>query len=97
MIVVVAFEERAGEEALSRAKILEELYANKFFAYLTTIHPEGMEGEAKVKGANASWAAEEARLFLDEKGIEYENVIVSTFDSDTCVHPQYFACLAINL
>lgn len=94
MILVVAFEERAGEEALSRAKILEELYADKFFAYLTTVHPDGMEGEAKVKGANASWAAEEARLFFDEKRIKYENVIVSTFDSDTCVHPQYFACLA---
>lgn len=94
MIIVVAFEERAGEEALSRAKILEELYADKFFAYLTTIHPDGIEREAKVKGANASWAAEEARLFLDEKGIGYENVVVSTFDSDTCVHPRYFACLA---
>lgn len=94
MIIVVAFEERAGEEALSRAKMLEELYVDKFFGYLTTLHPDGIEGEAKVKGANASWAAEEARIFLDEKGIGYENVIVSTFDSDTCVHEQYFACLA---
>jgi len=94
MILVMAFEERAGEEAVLRAKALEELYSDKFFAYLTTIHPDGIEEEAKVKGANASWAAEEARIFLDEKGIEYENVVVSTFDSDTCVHAQYFACLA---
>lgn len=96
MIVVMAFEERVGEEALARAHLLEELYADKFFAYLTTVHPDGIEGEAKVKGANASWAGEEARIFLDEKGIKYENVIVSTFDSDTCVHPEYFACLSYH-
>jgi len=93
MIVVLAFEERAGEEALKRAKALEEKYQDKFFAYLTTLHPDGIIGEAKVKGANASWAAKEAKIFLDEKNIKYENVIVSTFDCDTCVHPKYFSCL----
>lgn len=94
MILVMAFEERAGEEAKERARILEEKYGDKFFGYITTFHPDGIAGEAKVKGANASWAGEEARMFLDEKGIGYEKVVVSTFDSDTCVHPKYFSCLA---
>lgn len=96
MVLVMAFEERAGEEAKERAKILEEKYADKFFGYITTFHPDGIAGEAKVKGANTSWAGEEARLFLDEKGIAYENVIVSTFDSDTCVHKKYFSCLSFR-
>ncbi len=94
MILVAAFEERAGSEALEKARILEEKYKDKFFAYLTTFHPDGIAGEAKVKGANASWAAEEARIFLDEKNIKYENAVVSTFDCDTCVHPKYFSALA---
>ncbi|MCK4525425.1 MAG: glycosyltransferase, partial [Candidatus Andersenbacteria bacterium] len=94
IIIVAAFEERAGEEALERARMLEEKYKDKFFNYITTLHPDGISGEAKVKGANASWAAEEARIFLDEKNIKYENVIVSTFDSDTCVHQKYFSCIA---
>ena len=93
MILVLAFEERAGEEALEKAKVLEEKYQDKFFAYLTTVHPNGIIGEAKVKGANTSWAAKEAKIFLDEKNIKYKNVIVSTFDCDTCVHPKYFSCL----
>ncbi len=93
MILVMAFEERAGQPALERAKQLEERYADKFFGYLTTFHPDGLEGEAKVKGANASWAGGEAKEFLEEKGIDLEKVIVSTFDSDTCVHPKYFSCL----
>ncbi|MBW6440450.1 glycosyltransferase family 2 protein [Patescibacteria group bacterium] len=93
MIVILAFEERAGSEAIKRAQILEEKYSGKFFSYLTTFHPDGISGEAKVKGANTSWAAEEARLFLIEKNIKNENVIVSTFDCDTCVHFKYFSCL----
>ncbi len=93
IILVVAFEERAGEEIWEKAKALEEKYFDKFYAYITTVHPGNIAGEAKVKGANTSWAAEEARIFLDEKNIKYENVIVSVFDCDTCVHPRYFACL----
>ncbi|MCK4525631.1 MAG: hypothetical protein KAU07_04290, partial [Candidatus Andersenbacteria bacterium] len=67
IILAIAFEERAGEEASERARMLEEKYKDKFFGYITTLHPDGIAGEAKVKGANASWAAEEARIFLDEK------------------------------
>jgi hypothetical protein len=93
MILAVAFEERAGKDAAERAKVLEEKYGDKFFGYITTFHPDGIEGEAKVKGANTSWAGEEARIFLEEKSIAPENVVVSTFDSDTCVHPKYFSCL----
>lgn len=93
MILAMAFEERAKASAVERAKILEEKYGDKFFGYLTTFHPDGIMGEAKVKGANTSWAGEEARVFLEEKGIPLENVIVSTFDSDTCVHQKYFSCL----
>jgi cellulose synthase/poly-beta-1,6-N-acetylglucosamine synthase-like glycosyltransferase len=93
MILVMAFEERAGEPAKERAKLLEEKYADKFYGYVTTFHPDGIAGEAKVKGANTSWAGEEARVFLEEKGIDLSCVIVSTFDSDTCVHPKYFSCL----
>lgn len=96
LILVMAFEERAGESALERAKILEEKYSGKFFGYITTLHPDGIAGEAKVKGANASWAGEEARGFLDEKGIRYEDAIVSIFDSDTCVHEKYFSCLTFR-
>ncbi len=92
-ILVLAFEERAGDEALEKAEILEEQFGDKFFAYLTTVHPDGLAGEAKVKGANLTWASKEVKIFLDEKNIKYENVLVSAFDCDTCVHSKYFSCL----
>ena len=90
----MAFEERAGDGALEKARILEEQFSSQFFAYLTTVHPDGLAGEARVKGANLNWAAKEAKLFLDEKNIKCENVLVSAFDCDSCVHPKYFSCLA---
>ncbi|MCX5703718.1 MAG: hypothetical protein NT066_04420, partial [Candidatus Omnitrophica bacterium] len=53
-------------------------------------------GEARTKGANATWAAKKATEFLKTKCIVYEDVIVSCFDADTCVGKEYFGCLAYH-
>ncbi|HWO07494.1 MAG TPA: glycosyltransferase family 2 protein [Candidatus Paceibacterota bacterium] len=69
-------------------------YADRFFAAIVTEHPDGLEGEIPGKGSNLSYAAEEARTrILDAHQVPYEHVVVSAFDSDTVVYPQYFACL----
>lgn len=96
MIFVLAAEERGGKRTIENAQILFEKYGKTFYKFLLVIHPDGLEGEAKVKGANISYAAEEAKKFLDEKLIPYEDVIVSAFDSDTIVAPNYFAHLTYD-
>jgi cellulose synthase/poly-beta-1,6-N-acetylglucosamine synthase-like glycosyltransferase len=94
LIVVLTFEERAGEKLNNeRLEILKSKFGDSFFIFITTIHPDGMEGEAKVKGANITWAAKKAKEFVDGRKIKYENVIVSAFDCDSRPHPQYFAAL----
>ncbi|MFH1198767.1 MAG: glycosyltransferase family 2 protein [Candidatus Omnitrophota bacterium] len=95
MIVVVAFEER-NPFSKDNAKILEAEFGKSFFAYLSTFHPENIAGEARTKGANATWAARQAQSFLKEKEIPYEDVLVSCFDSDTCVDSEYFGCLTYH-
>ena len=95
--VVLAAEERAGEAALAIAHKIEQEFGDRFLACITTCHQAGIPGEIPGKGANASFAAEEARKrILDAKQIPYENVIVSAFDVDTVVYPQYFGCLTWN-
>ncbi|MCX6806696.1 MAG: glycosyltransferase family 2 protein [Candidatus Berkelbacteria bacterium] len=94
MIVVLAMEEREGEKAREKARILKKEFEHKFFKFLVTEHPAEIPGEMKAKGANSAWAAKKLQKLLDEQRIAYENVIVSTFDSDTRADPQYFACLA---
>ena len=94
-IVVIAFEER-NLRAHDNALILEKEFSGKFGAYLSTFHPDGLPGEARTKGANATWAAKAARKFIDAQGIVYEQVIISCFDADTCVDAQYFGCLSYH-
>lgn len=92
MIVVMAFEER-NKDAKKNAQMLEEEFKNTFFAHLSTFHPDGLPGESRTKGANATWAAKRAKEFFSAKGILFEDVIISCFDADTCVGKEYFGCL----
>lgn len=95
MIVVLAFEDRI-KDAKEKANILESRYKDSFFVFLSTFHPDGISGEARTKGANATWAAKKLKGFIDARGIKYEDVIVSCFDADTCVEKEYFGCLAYH-
>lgn len=94
MIVVLAREERAGDEARERAERMKEKWASKFGGFLVSAHPADIEGEVAGKGSNATWAAEQARIhLLDPHGIRYNHTLVSIFDIDTVVYPDYFNCL----
>lgn len=95
MIVISAFEERNSEAKIS-AQTLKAEFKNVFFGYLSTFHPDGVYGESRTKGANATWAAKSVREFLSLKGILESDVVVSCFDSDTCVDKEYFGCLTYN-
>lgn len=92
--VVLAGEARGGAEQRAFARQLADELRPHFRAFLVTEHPVGIPGELPGKGANISYAAEEARThILDAEHIPYENVLVSAFDVDTVIYPQYFSCL----
>lgn len=94
LAVVLATEARAGAGAQSIAERLTEEFSGIFFAFLTTVHPEGLPREIPGKGSNIAYAAKEAtRLIADQERLSYERVLVSAFDADTVVYPDYFACL----
>ncbi len=96
IIFVLALEERAGEEFKQNAERLEQEFRGKFNLYLTIVHPDGIPGEAKGKGANIAYAGKAVLKNIDEMGIPYEDIIVSAFDSDTMVHPNYFSHLSYD-
>lgn len=93
ILMVFAIEDRASAEVKKAAEDLKKKYRDVFFDFLIAVHPQGLEGEACVKGANATYAAKISQKFLEEKKIPVENVIVSCFDADTVVSANYFACL----
>ncbi len=91
MIVVLATEERAGEEAQTRAKKIEREFGNKFKHFVITIHPENLAGEIKGKGSNQAWSAKEVkRQIIDKYHYNYDKIMVSIFDIDTIVSCGYF-------
>jgi hypothetical protein len=97
MIVVMASEERAGEDAKKVTEEIYKNYGNKFGHLLITIHPKDLPGEMPGKGSNIAYAAEQVKIqILDRDNLPYENVIVSAFDIDTVVLPDYFNCLTWN-
>ncbi|MBD3248155.1 hypothetical protein GF382_02595 [Candidatus Falkowbacteria bacterium] len=94
MIVVLASEGRAGNKAQETAKRIEQEFAGYFDRFLITVHPDGIEGEIKGKGANQAWAAKEVKeKIIEKEGYNEDDLLVSVFDSDTVVYSGYFACL----
>jgi hypothetical protein len=94
MVVVLAVEQRAGKKFEEQAKIIEQKYSDKFYKFLVSFHPENIEGEIGGKGSNTAWAGKEVKeKIIDKLEIPLENILVSAFDIDTKIFPQYFACL----
>jgi cellulose synthase/poly-beta-1,6-N-acetylglucosamine synthase-like glycosyltransferase len=93
MMVVLAVEERAAQEAGDVAERIKKDFHGRFGALEVTVHPRGIPGELPGKGANEAWAAKEARRILIDGKIEPENVLVSSFDIDTQIFPEYFGRL----
>lgn len=94
VIIVLAAEQRAGEDAWSLAKKMKEKFASECAHFVVTQHPADIEGEMAGKGSNIAYAAEQARVeVLDANTINYDNVLVSAFDIDTVAWEQYFLCL----
>ncbi len=92
MIVVLAIEGRAGQSARERAKQIKTEFGHRFRELFVTIHPDGIVGELKGKGANQAWAAKKVKEeIIDKQGIDYNKILVSVFDIDTVVRPGYFS------
>lgn len=97
-LVVLAIEERAGDEAAVTAQKIKEEFESRFFRFLVTIHPAGLPGEIPGKGSNESWAAEVAKKQIIDPLIgsfikTYDDILVSVFDIDTQIFPDYFGRL----
>lgn len=94
MIIALACEKRAGADAYQIALRMKEKWNTVFGNFIVTVHPDDIVGEIAGKGSNATWAAEQVRReVLDPHGIRYNHTLVSIFDIDTVVYPDYFNCL----
>jgi hypothetical protein len=91
MVILLASEERAGAPAQEVAQQIKAKYEKHFHKFFITTHPDGLPDEIRGKSANASYAVQQLLPELAQWGIGQDEVLLSNFDSDTIVHPQYFA------
>src|SRR3989344_4897970 len=69
IFLVLATEERDYDLAMVNSRILRERYADKFLRFETVMHPDGVPGEAKTKGANMNFAGRQAIATLEALNI----------------------------
>lgn len=94
-IVVLATEGRAGDKAREVAEKIQAKYGDKFFRFLVTTHPGDIPGELAGKGSNQAWAGHQVkREIIDPLHLDYSKIILSVFDVDTQIFPEYFGRLA---
>lgn len=93
IILVLATEERDGKRVRPIAQALQDKFKTKFKDFLITEHPQDIPGEVIGKGANITWAAKQAKKYIDQEKIPYSNIICTTLDADNRVHKKYFSAI----
>lgn len=90
LIIVLAYEARGGEDTRRNAERLKERFSSVFHTFEIVEHPADLPDEVVGKGGNITYAGRFLQKWLTRKNIEFQNVIVTTLDSDNRPHPTYF-------
>jgi len=94
MMVVLCWEERGGDMTKQTALEIERTYGNKFYKFLSVMHPTSLPDEMAGKGSNTAYAAKTVKeQLVDRLEIPYSHILVSNLDIDTVVFPEYFSIL----
>lgn len=93
VILVLAYEARAGQPSEELAKTLIKKYGSKFYYAVAIKHPHNILGEIVGKGGNITFAGRQFQKYLETQGIDPLKVMVTTLDSDNRPDPKYFAAL----
>ncbi len=94
IILVIAYEGRAGQPAETRVKELLKLYKGNFHHAMAVKHPAGLPGEVIGKGGNVTYAGRELQKYLEKKSIDPRKLLVTTLDADNRPDKRYFAALS---
>jgi cellulose synthase/poly-beta-1,6-N-acetylglucosamine synthase-like glycosyltransferase len=94
VILVLAYEGRAGQSTEDQANELIAAYRDNFLDAMAIRHPADIPGEVVGKGGNVTYAARELQKHLSKKKIAAERVIITTLDADNRPDKQYLPALS---
>ncbi len=92
--LVIAYEQRGGDEVAKNAQFLVDKYRDQFDRAVAIMHPSGLPGEVIGKGGNITFAGRQVATIAFEQKIDPEKIIVTTLDSDNRPGKNYFANLS---
>ncbi|MDR1970219.1 MAG: glycosyltransferase family 2 protein [Candidatus Nomurabacteria bacterium] len=93
LFVVIAYEQRGGEDAKRTVASIKKAFKGKFADLLIVEHPDGLPDEIIGKGANITFAGKRFAEYIKKKGINSDDVIITTLDCDNRPSPKYFSYL----
>jgi len=91
LILVFAYEGRAGEATQTRVNELLREYGSKFHHAMGVQHPAGIPNEQIGKGGNITYAARALQKYLETEQIDPAKVVVTTLDADNRPNKHYFS------
>lgn len=94
LIVILAYEERGGQEIEATVRKLESRFKHVFGIFELVKHPKNLPDEVRGKGGNITFAGRALAKLCDKHHISYNTVIVTTLDSDNRPHKTYFDYVA---
>ncbi len=92
-VIVIAGEELKKEHFEEISRQVKETFHDAFYDIVCVMHPKNLPGEIQGKGSNLHYAERSMKEYIDQKGWNYDSIIITVFDIDTVVHSQYFAYL----
>lgn len=93
VMLIIAYEGRAGAPTEKLANELIAEYKDRFMDGLAIKHPSNIPGELIGKGGNVTFAARKLKTYLDARKIDPLRVIVTTLDADNHPDKKYMAAL----
>ena len=93
MILVLAGEARTKSHYENILDKVNTHFGHCFHKVIGTCHPTNLPGEIPGKGSNLHYAERQVKEYVDRRDWNYDDVIVTVFDTDTVCHEQYFAYL----
>jgi hypothetical protein len=94
VILVLAYEERGGEQVAEQAEALVRQYSDTFMFAWAVKHPKDLPGEIRGKGGNITFAGRILQKHLEKEKIDPLHVLVTTLDADNRPDANYLPALS---
>lgn len=96
VIFIFAYEQFDSENALEISQKIRQEYGGLFLDYIDSCHPQNLPDEIKGRAGNMNWAAQTLKSYLEKINIDFSRVILSSFDSDTVINPNFLSELTFR-